>query len=221
MVDRVRRLLAAVAVGVAAAVLLGTGPAAQAAGAHRATPKTPPAGVDITGVGLTEPLRLRTDTAPTHVVAVIDQVSWFGRTGEAKGPKAADLGPKYTIVVLAGDAPRQTFDLYPLAKGGPRAFRPAKQPDQRKTTAGWFLGRLTMSETLRAAGVPLEPQLDTVSGGVGGGERTLSDDVLNPGRDIDDAIAELQRLLLLNVGVMLVITLGLAGIALLVRRRTR
>ncbi|QDY09991.1 hypothetical protein FJK98_24900 [Micromonospora sp. HM134] len=221
MVDRVRRLLAAVAVGVAAAVLLGTGTAAQAAGTHRTAPKTPPAGVDITGVGLTEPLRLRTDTAPTHVVAVIDQVSWFGRTGEAKGPKAADLGPKYTIVVLAGDAPKQTFDLYPLAKGGPRAFRPAKQPDQRKTTAGWFLGRLSMSETLRAAGVPLERQLDTVSGGVGGGERVLTDDALNPGRDIDDAIAELQRLLLLNVGVMLVITLGLAGIALLVRRRTR
>ncbi|WP_422755151.1 hypothetical protein [Micromonospora sp. WMMD708] len=222
MVDRVRRLLAAVAVGVAAAVVLGTGPAAQAAGAHRAAPKTPPAGVDITGVGLTEPLRLRSDTAPTLVVAVIDQVSWFGRTGQAKGPKAADLGPKYTIVVLAGDAPTQTFDLYPLAKGGPRAFRPAKQPDARKTTAGWFLGRLTMSETLRAAGVPLERQLDTVSGGVGGGEeRALADDALNPGRDIDDALAELQRLLLLNVGVMLVITLGLAGIALLVRRRTR
>ncbi|MBM7078545.1 hypothetical protein [Micromonospora humida] len=221
MVDRVRRLLAAVAVGVATAVVLGTGPAAQAAGAHRAAPKTPPAGVDITGVGLTEPLRLRSDTAPTHVVAVIDQVSWFGRTGQAKGPTAADLGPKYTIVVLAGDAATQTFDLYPLAKGGPRAFRPAKQPDARKTTAGWFLGRLTMSETLRAAGVPLEPQLDTVSGGVGGGERALPDDALNPGRDIDDAISELQRLLLLNVGVMLVITLGLAGIALLVRRRTR
>ncbi|MEV4725057.1 hypothetical protein [Micromonospora humida] len=221
MVDRVRRLLAAVAVGVATAVVLGTGPAAQAAGAHRAAPKTPPAGVDITGVGLTEPLRLRSDTAPTHVVAVIDQVSWFGRTGQAKGPKAADLGPKYTIVVLAGDAATQTFDLYPLAKGGPRAFRPAKQPDARKTTAGWFLGRLTMSETLRAAGVPLEPQLDTVSGGVGGGERALPDDALNPGRDLDDAISELQRLLLLNVGVMLVITLGLAGIALLVRRRTR
>ncbi|MFY1681135.1 hypothetical protein [Micromonospora sp.] len=221
MVDRVRRLLAAVAVGVAAAVVLGTGPAAQAAGAHRAAPKTPPAGVDITGVGLTEPLRLRSDTAPTHVVAVIDQVSWFGRTGQAKGPTAADLGPKYTIVVLAGDTATQTFDLYPLAKGGPRAFRPAKQPDARKTTAGWFLGRLTMSETLRAAGVPLEPQLDTVSGGVGGGERALPDDALNPGRDIDDAISELQRLLLLNVGVMLVITLGLAGIALLVRRRTR
>ncbi|MEV6710340.1 hypothetical protein [Micromonospora wenchangensis] len=221
MVDRVRRLLAAVAMVVTAALVVTTGPAAQPAGAHRAAPKTPPAGVDITGVGLAEPLRLRTDTAPTHVVAVIDQVSWFGRTGEAKGPKAADLGPKYTIVVLAGDVAKQTFDLYPLAKGGPRAFRPAKQPDQHKTTAGWFLGRLTMSETLRAAGVPLERQLDTVTGGVGGGERTLSDDVLNPGRDIDDAIAELQRLLLLNVGVMLVITLGLAGIALLVRRRTR
>ncbi|MFJ6196163.1 hypothetical protein [Micromonospora sp. NPDC092111] len=220
MVGRVRRLLGTVAMGVAV-VVLSTGPAAPAAAAHRAAPKTPPAGVDITGVGLTEPLRLRADTSPTHVVAVIDQVSWFGRTGQTKGPTPADLGPKYTVVVLAGDVPKQTYDLYPLAKGGPRAYRPAKQPDSRKTNAGWFLGRLNMSETLRTAGVPLERQFDTVSGGVGGGERVIPEEALNPARDIDDAIGELQRLLLLNVGVMLVITFGLAGIALLIRRRTR
>ncbi|MEH0938715.1 hypothetical protein [Micromonospora psammae] len=221
MVGRVRRLLGRL-VSVAAVAVLTVGLASPArAAAERAAPKPPPAGVDITGVGLTEPLRLRAGNQPAQVVAVIDQVSWFGRTGAAKGPKAADLGPKYTIVVLAGDKPRQTFDLYPLAKGGPRAYRPAKQPDSRKTTAGWFLGRLNMSETLRSVGVPLERQIDTVSGGVGGGERVIPEDSLNPAKDIDDALAELQRLLLLNVGVMLVITSGLAGIALLIRRRTR
>ncbi|MGC5020921.1 hypothetical protein [Micromonospora sp. DT47] len=220
MVGRVRRLLGAVVTGLAAMVVLtaGTGTAAQAG---RAAPKPPPAGVDITGDGLTEPLRLRADSQPAHVLAVIDQVNWFGRTGSRTGPKAADLGPKYTVVVLAGNAPKQTYDLYPLAKGGPRVYRPAKQPDRRKTNAGWFLGRLSMSETLRTAGVPLERQFDTVSGGVGGGERVIPEEALNPAEDIGEAFGELQRLLLLNAAVMLVITSGLAGIALLVRRRTR
>ncbi|TDC58925.1 hypothetical protein E1258_19840 [Micromonospora sp. KC207] len=247
MVRQVRRLC-----GVAAGALLATALATALAGPVRAAgtataggattgaaladaaatastalagtvPKqTLPAGVDITGDRLAEPLRLRAPTHPAEVVAVVDQVSWLGRTGAASGPKPADLGPKYTVVLLVGEIPTQTYDLYPLAKGGPRVYRPAKQPDPaRKGKAGWFLGRLSMSETLRTVGVPLERQLDSVSGGVGGGERVLPDELLNPAKDIDEALDELQRLLLLNVGVMLVITLGLAGIALLVRRRTR
>jgi hypothetical protein len=217
MVRQVRRLFAVLAGTLAAAVLsLGT------AGPVAAAPKPPPpAGVDITGAGLAQPLRLRAEAQASHVVAVIDQISFLGRTGLPTGPKPADLGPKYTVVVLAGETPKQTYDLYPKAVGGPRIYRPAKQPDSRRTSAGWFLGRLNMSETLRTAGVPLERQLDTVSGGVGGGERVLPDDAVNPARDIDEALGELQRLLLLNVAVMLAITVGLAGIALLIRRRTR
>lgn len=213
MVRKVSRLL----VAVIGSVLVALAPAA----AGHAAPKAP-AGVDISGEGLAEPLRLRVDTDATpHVVAVIDQVNWFGSAGEIAAPKPAGLGPKYTVVVLAGDAPKQTFDLYPLAEGGPRAFRPAKQPDGRAVKAGWFLGRLNMSETLRTAGVPLPQQVETVSGGGGGGERMLPDEVVNPGRDLDEALGELQRLLLLNAGVVVTITLGLAGIALLIRRRTR
>ncbi|MEV4764196.1 hypothetical protein AB0J89_16395 [Micromonospora chokoriensis] len=217
MVRQMRRLAAVLAGTLATALLsLGTtGPASAA-------PKPAPAGVDITGVGLAAPLQLRAETQPAHVGAVIDQVNFLGsRTGMASGPKPADLGPKYTVVVLAGETPKQTYDLYPKAVGGPRVFRPAKQPDGRKTSAGWFLGRLSMSETLRTAGVPLERQFDTVSGGVGGGERVLPEDTLDPAKDLDEALGDLQRLLLLNVGVMLTITVGLAGIALLIRRRTR
>ncbi|PWR12008.1 hypothetical protein DKT68_04200 [Micromonospora acroterricola] len=216
MVRQMRRWVAVLAGTLATALLpLGTAGPAQAA------PKPAPAAVDITGPGLSEPLRLRTETQPAHVVAVIDQVNFLGRTGLAKGPKAADLGPKYTVVVLAGETPKQTYDLYPKAVGGPRIYRPAKQPGAGKTSAGWFLGRLSMSETLRTAGVPLERQFDTVSGGVGGGERVLPEDTLDPAKDIDEALGELQHLLLLNVAVMLTITVGLAGIALLIRRRTR
>ncbi|WP_406078659.1 hypothetical protein [Micromonospora sp. NBC_00858] len=216
MVRQMRRW-AAVLTGTLTAALLSLG----TAGPATAAPKPAPAGVDITGVGLSEPLRLRADTQPTHVVAVIDQVNFLGRTGQPTGPKAANLGPKYTVVVLVGETPKQTYDLYPKAVGGPRIHRPAKQPDGRKTSAGWFLGRLSMSETLRTAGVPLERQFDTVSGGVGGGERVLPEDTLDPAKDLDEALGELQRLLLLNVAVMLTITVGLAGIALLIRRRTR
>ncbi|MGC4748482.1 hypothetical protein ACLQ28_22920 [Micromonospora sp. DT201] len=216
MVRQMRRL-AAVLAGTLAMALLSLGTAGPAS----AAPTPAPAGVDITGVGLATSLRLRMDTQPTHVGAVIDQVNFLARTGMRTGPKPADLGPKYTVVVLAGETPKQTYDLYPKAVGGPRVYRPAKQPDGRKTSAGWFLGRLSMNETLRTAGVPLERQFDTVSGGVGGGERVLPEDTLDPAKDLDEALGDLQHLLLLNVGVMLTITVGLAGIALLIRRRTR
>ncbi|MFI7023711.1 hypothetical protein [Micromonospora sp. NPDC049900] len=214
MVRRMRRLTA-IAIGGAAAVLLSLAFVEPA----KAAPKAPPAGVDITGHGLAEPLRLRHGTEPGQVAAVIDQVS--RSLPRTSAPKKADLGPKYTVVVLAGDTPKQTYDLYPKAVGGPRVYRPAKQPDARKTTAAWFLGRFSMSETLRTAGVPLERTYEPVSGGAGGGERIIPEDALNPAQDINEAFSDLRRLLLLNVAVMLVITLGLAGIALLVRRRTR
>jgi hypothetical protein len=222
MVATVRRLLAAVTGAlIATACSLALVGATPASAARTAAPKLPPAGVDISGERLGQPLRLRADSRPAEVNAVVDQVDWLGRTGQQRGPDADSLGPKYTVVLLTADVPMQTYDLYPLAKGGPRVYRPAKQPDLSKVKAGWFYGRLNMSETLRTVGVPLPRQFDTVSGGVGGGERVIPDDTLNPSRDIDDVLGELQRLLLLNVGVMLVITVGLAGISLLIRHRTR
>ncbi|MGC5032246.1 hypothetical protein [Micromonospora sp. DT229] len=216
MVRRMRRL-AVLTVGGLAALLLSLTVAQPAP----AAPKSPPAGVDITGDGLAEPLRLRAEHHPDHVKAIVDQVSARALVRQSGSPKKAALGPKYTVVVLAGDVPKQTYDLYPKAVGGPRVFRPAKQPDSRKTTAAWFLGRVSMSETLRTAGVPLERTYESVSGGIGGGERIIPEEALNPAQDLNEAFGDLRRLLLLNVAVVLVITLGLAGIALLVRRRTR
>lgn len=216
MVRRIRRLVAIMASGFTAGVLsLGlTAPAS-------AVSKPPPAGVDITGVGIVEPLHLRADAHPSQLAAVIDQVNFLGDAGQSSEPKQADLGPKYTVVVLSGDTPKQTYDLYPKAAGGPRIYRPAKQPDSQQTTAGWFFGRLTMSETLRTAGVPLERQVDTVVGGAGGSERMIPEDALDAAGNIDEAFSGFPRLLLVNVAIALTITLGLAGIALLIRRRTR
>lgn len=207
-------LAAATAVELAAASPVQAAPA----------PAKPPTSVNITGEGLSKPLTVRADDRPDLFAAVLTQVNWLskgsGQTGAPK--KGSSLGPKYTVVVHVGDAAKQTYDLYPLAAGGPRAFRPAKQPDKRKTTAAWFYGRLNMSETLRHVGVPL-PERPDVLGGVGGGagDRVFNDDTLNPGHDIDKLLADLREVLLLNGAVVLVITLGLAGISLLVRRRTR
>ena len=78
-----------------------------------------------------------------------------------------------------------------------------------------------MSETLRAAGVPLPGKPESLHGGIGGGERVFDEDTLNPGRDLDKLLTDLREVLLLNGAVVLVITLGLAGISLLVRRRAR
>lgn len=201
------------------------GPLMFAPAATAATPVGAPApkptAVIITGEGLAEPLTLRSDTNADLFAAVLGQVSWLTGGGQASSPKEGALGPKYTVVVLVNDVAKRTYDLYPLATGGPRAFRPGKQPDLRKTTPAWFYGRLDMSETLRAAGAPLPERPDVVSGGVGGGEREIPEHLLNPGEDIDKVLGQVRQMMLLNAGVVLVITLGLAGISLLVRRRTR
>lgn len=193
---------------------LGTGHAAHAAPSE-------PGAVTITSSELAAPLRVEEQSNPDLYAAVVEQVSHLRGSGQPmSSPKAADLGPKYTVVVFTGTVAKQTYDLYPLAKGGPRAYRPAKQP-QRKGAEAWFFGRLSMSEALRAAGAPLPEAPDTISGGIGGGERVIPDDTLSAGEDLNQMFAELRRLMLLNGAVLLAITTGLAGIALLVRRRTR
>jgi hypothetical protein len=197
-----------------AAPLLAPSPA-------RAAPPKPDT-ITIDGKDLAEPITVRSKATPELFDAMLLQVNWLAdRKGDTTSPKPGKLGPKYTVVVRVGDQAKQTYDLYPLAAGGPRAFRPAKQPDKRKTTSAWFYGRIDMSETLRAAGAPMPERPGSLHGGIGGGERVFDEDTLNPGRDLDKLLADLREVLLLNGAVVLVITLGLAGISLLVRRRTR
>jgi hypothetical protein len=216
MVARVSRrwfLSGAVLVAVAAP-LLAPSPA-------RAAPPKPDT-ITIDGEELDEAITVRAKADPELFTALLSQVDWLSNAkGLSTSPKANKLGRKYTLVVRVGDQAKQTYDLYPLAAGGPRAYRPGKQPDKRRTTNAWFYGRLNMSETLRAAGVSLPEKSESLHGGIGGGERVFDDDTLNPGRDLDKLLTDLREVLLLNGAVVLVITLGLAGISLLVRRRTR
>jgi hypothetical protein len=218
--DVSRRLLAGGALALLVGGIAGLGAlASPAAASPKNKPK--PTVIIITGDGLTDPLTVRANKTPGLFAALHGEVAYLSGTGQAPAPKANGLGPKYTVVVGYDDKPTYTYDLYPLATGGPKAFRPAKQPNKAKTTAAWFFGRIGMSETLRAAGVPLPEKPDAISGGVAGSERVVPDDTLNAGHDLDELLTELQKVLLLNGAVVLVITTALAGIALLVRHRTR
>ncbi|WP_370318365.1 hypothetical protein [Actinoplanes sp. ATCC 53533] len=229
----IARLLSATGVLAVGAVLsAGLAPAgvAQAAtpaglvtaGSALAAPKAPPkpTGVQIAGKFPGGKLTVQAAERPELFKRLLNEVSWLATTTPTTSKPAADkLGPKFTVTVLIKDKANQTYDLYPNAAGGPRAYRPAKQPAGKKT-AGWFYGRLTMSESLRVSGVPLKEKPDVVTGGIGGG---IGEDVaaeeLDPVEGVNSVLADMRRLFLLNGAVLLTILLGLGGIAFLIRRR--
>jgi hypothetical protein len=202
----------------AVALTLGLSPAAAPA-----APKVPPKPTGIQIVGRDIPggkivLQAKDQAQLFH--KMLSEVSWLaGAKPQTAAPRSTALGPKYTVTVLVKNSPQQVYDLYPLAKGGPRAHRPARQPTGKKVD-GWFYGRLTMSESLRLSGAPLKAKLDVVTGGIGGGS---GEDVevaqLDPVEGLNQFLAEMRRLLLLNGAVLIVILFGLAGIAYLIRRR--
>lgn len=129
-----------------------------------------PTAVAVHGPGLAEGLIVRVTERPDRFEALLSEVDWLAtRPGNAPNPDPASLGPKYQLVVLIDEVPDQTYDIYPLARGGPRVFRPAEQP-KRTVAAAWFYGRVSMPDTLRDAGVPLAAPTSDPSGGEGGGE---------------------------------------------------
>jgi hypothetical protein len=200
---------------VAAATWLGGTPAAAA-------PKPPaPNAITIAGTGLPKPVTVRADASPSVFTALLDQVAWLTGAGHRASPANVDLGPKYTVTVLVNNKPSRTFDLYPLASGGPRAFRPAKQPGGRSVAAAWFFGRLTMPEALQAAGVPLPERAGAGGGGAGGGARIVPEPVDESDQGVAGLVGQLRRVLLVTVVVILMITALLGASALFVRRRTR
>jgi hypothetical protein len=201
------------------ALTLGVAPLTAAA-----APKPPaPTGMTITGKGLAGRLTVQAADQPGIFNQLLSEVSWLATANpQTSAPKADKLGPKYVLTVLIKGNPADAYDLYPAAKGGPRAHRPAKQPLGRKVTDGWFYGRLTMSESLRISGVPLAPKPDVVSGGIGGGLGTgtgVVQDELDPVAGVDHFLTQMRQLVLINGAVLTVILFGLASIAFLIRRR--
>ena len=221
-----RRLLLVVAAGF---ILATTGAAAPALAAARLptvagqAPKAPQAtAVVISAEGIADITVTPKDKPQLFTDLLREVVFMSGTVSQISAPKKETLGKKFTVVVQFDNKPRYSYDLYPMAQGGPKAFRPAAQPDKKvKTTASWFLGRMTMSEALRIAGAPIPEKPDVISGGIGGGERVIPDDALPNGRDLDTLLGELRRLVLLNGGVVLVLAFMVAGVALIIRHRTR
>ncbi|MBB4749245.1 hypothetical protein [Actinoplanes lobatus] len=213
----IRRLAsAATAIAVALALAVGAAP-----GAVRAAPKAPPkpTALQLTGTDIPEPILVREDERPKLFEMLVSEVGWLATaTASTSAPKAAKLGPKYTVTLLVKDAPNQIYHLYPLAAGGPRAHRPAKQPSGKKAE-GWFYGRMSMPEALRLGGAPLETKPDVVHGGIGGGVGEDLRAEVNPVEEMSEMFTEMRRLFLLNGAVLLVILTGLAGMAFLIRRR--
>ncbi|MDR7278413.1 hypothetical protein [Catenuloplanes atrovinosus] len=212
--ENVRRFVtgAAMAVLAVTALLVGPGPALA--------DDAKPTAVVLSGDDLEDSIEITAeDDGDELFEAMLSQVSWLtGESGRAATPDEKKLGPKYTLIVRYGDRDRYSYDLYPLAEGGPRAFRPGQQPDG-KTTDAWFFGRLNMPMALRSAGAPLPDTMDVMTGGVGGGERINEQQEVDPAADIFAGMGGLPGMLAINAGVLLLITGGLAGIAYLARRR--
>jgi hypothetical protein len=214
-----KRLVAGAGVtAVGVALALGVGSAASAA------PKPPPSptAVQIAGADLAK-TTVDKATQPRLFQTVYDEVSWLSAAKpQTTAPSAKNLGPKYTVTVMVKNSATQSYDLYPSAVGGPRAHRPSTQPGGKKVADGWFYGRLTMSEALRAAGAPLKAKPDVVEGGIGGGvgtDITPTTNAIDPVAGVNSFLDQMRRLFLLNGAVLVVILFGLAGIAFLIRRR--
>lgn len=208
----------------AAAVQAAVPPSASAplAGTVARAPKAPakPTAVQIAGKFPGGKVTVQQAEHAELFQRLLSEVNWLANTQPTTSrPKADKMGPKFTVTVLVKDKPSQVYDLYPNAAGGPRAYRPAKQPTGKKTP-GWFYGRLTMSESLRLSGVPLKAKPDVVSGGIGGGVgENVAVDEVDPVENVNAVINDFRRLFLLNTAVLVVILLGLGGIAFLIRRR--
>jgi hypothetical protein len=216
----ITRLFAAAGV-TAVAVALSIGPGGPALAAPKSSA---PTAVQLVGTDLPDgAVTVQKADQPRLFQSLYDEVSWLASAKpQTTAPAAKNLGPKYTISVLVKNAPTQAYDLYPTAVGGPRAHRMAKQPGNKKVTDGWFYGRLTMSEALRAAGAPLKPRPDTINGGIGGGmgsDISPSSDDIDPVAGMNTFLNQIRQLFLLNGAVLVVVLFGLAGVAFLIRRR--
>jgi hypothetical protein len=179
--------------------------------------------ITVTTDQLEDPVVVTADEFPRLVTALHNEVNWLtGRSGNASEPDEDALGPAYVLEVHIDGEARHLFILYPLSVGGPRVLRPEEQPGDRTTRKAWFYGRLSMPDTLSAAGVPVEggqPRLPgggTVPGGGTGGGNGAAD---VPSPAASGLLETWREGMQLAVLVVLAIAAGLAAVALLIRRQ--
>jgi hypothetical protein len=178
--------------------------------------------ITITGVDIDDELVVRAEDRPELCTSLHREVNWLvGRKGDAREPEDPEtLGAEYALVVYLDDEPAHRFHLYPLAEGGPKAFRPAEQPGDRTVREAWFHARLSLHETLGAAGVPLTGEPVPPGGGTGGGgAEPAPEETEEPLRPALAFLDEWRQSMLLTAAVVVGIVVGLGGIAFLIRRR--
>jgi hypothetical protein len=211
-----RFLSLAAALTAALGLALGAGPAAAAA---KPKPPPKPTAVQIASGTMTKKIIVQQQTQPALFEQLVNSFSWIEHaTSSTSALKSNALGPLYTVTILVKNAPQHVYDVYPQATGWPRIHRKAAQP-AGKTTDGWYYATATLPEIMRISGAPLPRTLDVVTGGIGGGigQEKVAD--VDPVANVNEFLAEFQRLFLLNGAVLVVILFGLAGIAFLIRRR--
>lgn len=200
-------------------VLLGVAAAVAAGGAALADGDLEQ--VTITNVELSQEVVVRAETHQELCTALFREVDWLvSRDGDAREPEDPEtLGAQYTMVVYVDGEARHEFHLYPLAEGGPKAYRPAEQPGDRSTDEAWFNGRLSMARTLSAAGVSLTGMPVPPGGGAGGGELAPTESTPPEDRPPLAFLEEWRQGMLLTAAVVVAIVLGLGGLSFLIRRK--
>ncbi len=109
--------------------------------------------ITISGTLVKTPVTVHAETQADLFNEMLRQLSWMQTAAGTPMQIATNqLGPKYTVTISAAGDPEQVYDLYPVATGGPRAFRPAAQP-LGKSSDAWFYASLSLPSLLRSAGV--------------------------------------------------------------------
>jgi hypothetical protein len=215
-----RRLFVLVGSALAGHAFVLSGLSAAPAAAHTLAAPTPtpsPApikAVELSGDGLQHPIILFSDKHPQRHNAMRGEVEWLAGKGTPAPVPSGEMGPKFSLTLFNAGAPTDRFDLYPLAAGGPRVFRPADQPGNRKVAEAWFYGRLSMPSSLLAAGVPLAGVTpDPVIGGQAGGLYASEPP------DLRGMLGQWSRFMGLNVAAIVILAAGVFAIAYVIRKR--
>ncbi len=178
--------------------------------------------IEITGEGIDTAIQLASDKDKARFNVVFSEVSWLaGQRSVTSSPAPDRLGPKYTLVILTDGKATDTYDLYPQAAGGPRAFRPDAQPDGRKVGAGWFYGRLSMPTTLINVGVPLTgvPGDPGINAGRGGGADVAPTTSDSP--DLAQVLGDWTKFTGLNSALIIIVAMGIFVLAFVLRKQGR
>lgn len=172
--------------------------------------------ITVTGDELAEPWVVDPQEHPQEHKQLLSEVEWLlDRRADIPEPAPETLGPRYTLVLHVEGTAQHQLELYPLAEGGPKVFRPKQQPGDRTVSAAWFLARLSLPETLREVGVGLPGDPD---GGGGGSAEGMATSTPTARPDRLAFLTEWWDGVLLAAGATTAILAGTASIAFLIRR---